>query len=175
MWRAREAEGEKRVRKKIQSFPPKKKIQNTNPQHSKKKILQKNRNKTTEKNVGTKKKKNPNAKPQKLKKKIPWKMPPHKEKKKRNKKKETKKKKKRKEKMHTGTDEVPVLVIRGELLVGASLDQVDPLGEGQQTRPLQVLGILLDEKVSGNILDGGSSADTGLTLDFGHLRFCWFW
>lgn len=55
----------------------------------------------------------------------------------------------------TGTDEVPVLVIGGKLLVDARLDNVDPLGNRQTAGALKVSSVLLDKVLCGHVLDSG--------------------
>lgn len=53
----------------------------------------------------------------------------------------------------TGTDVVPVLVIRSHLLGDAGLDNVDPLGDRELASALQVSGILLHKLLRRDVLD----------------------
>ena len=64
---------------------------------------------------------------------------------------------------HTSANEIEVLVVGSQLLEGASLAEVHPLGDLHLACPLQLLRILDDEVVRGDILEG-------VDLVFGHVH-----
>mgnify|MGYP006983740342 CR=1 FL=1 len=59
--------------------------------------------------------------------------------------------------MLTGADVEPVLVIGSELLVDASLNEIDPLRHRELAGALEVSSVLLNEVLGSNVDDSGGN------------------
>lgn len=68
-------------------------------------------------------------------------------------------------------DVEPVIVIGRELLADASLDVLSPLGSLEDTSGLELLGVGLDEEVSGDVLDGHATPASRNTHEDGRHLF----